>query len=62
MTKKDYILIAKVISEFLDDGENENFSGLYGGHEIALRLSVEMKRQNPRFNKEKFLLACGLNQ
>jgi len=66
MTRKDYILIAKAVKEMNDRALNIPHahdrmmarmvvSGL--AHEIA----TELGNTNPRFDRNKFLTACGLN-
>jgi len=51
MTKKDYELIARTIA------------GLPFGHsdkmKVADEFSFQLRRDNPRFNEEKFLKACN---
>ncbi len=60
MTKKDYELIAKVISLFLDNGDNDQIDGIAGVEIITRQLANIFALANDRFNEEKFLLACGL--
>lgn len=53
MTKKDYVLIAQAVAEVGSRG--------YGdigpvAHQIADALATD----NPRFDRERFLKACGL--
>lgn len=58
MTKKDYEVIAKVINR-------QGFMSLDGNFNkkvLAQDLAIELLLQNPRFNREKFLLACGVNE
>ena len=51
MTKKDYILLARVINKWLpDDSRRALFS---------LELGKELKLDNPRFDLERWLLACS---
>ena len=55
MTKKDYELIAQVI---------ENSQGLTRGgimDTLAERMADALSTTNPRFNREMFLKACGVN-
>lgn len=57
MTKKDYELIASVMLEL---GEMLHPLKLYLLHEkICNILSEKLSSQNTRFDKEKFLKACG---
>lgn len=58
MTRKDYQLIAKVFNDFskvIDLNETV-------GAEIALCLADDFANDNPRFDRTKFLTACGLEQ
>ena len=56
MTKKDFELIASAV--------NELFLGHTNWHrsleQVANKLAEKLAEKNPRFNKEKFLLACGV--
>ena len=59
MTKKDYELIAKVIREMEDkyDGDDWTVNGtifLY-----AKNLAMALGTENPKFDSEKFMKACG---
>lgn len=52
MTRKDYILLAKVLS---------NSQGLTRGgviDTVAERLADELIKDNPNFDRDKFLKAC----
>ena len=56
MTRKDYELIAGVfagIAEIVDINETI-------GADIAERLADEFEAENPRFNRARFLSACGV--
>lgn len=58
MTKKDYELIAMVISALPSFVEITEV-----GHErIALRFAGALESKNPKFNKSKFLQACGIEE
>lgn len=69
MTKKDYELIAKAIKGRRDNTWNLDKLG-WTGNEICIGISViddlseflahDLSKQNPRFNRSKFLKACGL--
>lgn len=54
MTKKDYELIAEVIA-----------TSWHGNGELKFHLADNManalETTNPRFNREMFLTACGVN-
>ncbi len=57
MTRKDYILIAKVLKaakEFSDLNE------LRGIREVESRLITELEEENPRFDKNRFVNATSI--
>lgn len=58
MTKKDYELIASAIN----DGVNGN-SVVVGGdmHAIVRAITDALADDNPRFDRSRFLEACGLD-
>lgn len=66
MTRKDYEAIAGAILAVRADIEARNLDGgtLAGKwqvtEEIAVRLCAVMRDDNPRFDRDKFLTACGL--
>jgi hypothetical protein len=69
MTRKDYEMIAKVISqtkEFYEKGIPDNYmvSQVLLSASVSSRLvdhlSDALKEENPRFNPERFREACGL--
>ena len=73
MTRKDYVLIAETLrqllvdieyesaSEYLTDNARAVLSGERAGvHHAALRLSDRLEQDNPRFDREMFLKACGI--
>lgn len=54
MTRKDYVIIAEVIA---------NSQGLTRGgimDTLAERMAEALQADNPRFDREKFLVACGV--
>jgi hypothetical protein len=73
MTRKDYVMIANVIRETLNDiardYERETISDnsrtlLVGericARDIAYRLADQLRQDNPRFDTARFIEACGL--
>lgn len=73
MTRKDYVMIANVIRETLNDiastGDSEHLSDngrtfnsgeSQGAHRAALRLADQLRQDNPRFDRARFMAACGL--
>ena len=55
MTKKHFEAIARIINDVRD----ENFRGEAATEEIANRLGEFFKSENPRFDLDRFLTACG---
>lgn len=64
MTRKDYERIASIINETRDTvipgGEHRMYSDstLYN---LADRMADELQRENPKFNRERFISACGFS-
>jgi hypothetical protein len=54
MTKKDYIILAKVIYQ----AKIQELSIA----ELAENMADELKQDNPNFNRNRFLEICGLTQ
>lgn len=55
MTKKDFELIAKVLSNFTGDNGD-----VIDRDRIGYRIADALGETNPRFDKEKFLIASGV--
>ena len=67
MTRKDYVMIAETIRELLADidreppGMREVLTGeRIGVRSVALRLADQLRQDNPRFDRTRFIEACGL--
>jgi hypothetical protein len=67
MTRKDYVMIAATISELLADidrepaGMREVLTGeRIGVRSVALRLADQLRQDNPRFDRTRFIEACSL--
>jgi len=58
MTKKDYERIAKAVREAWEC-EKDNYESTIGVSRVAHILAFSFANENPRFDKEKFLFACG---
>ena len=56
MTKKDYIKIAKLISDISD-----NKTMAIEGGTLVVKLATIFKEDNPKFNRGKFFDACMVN-
>jgi hypothetical protein len=61
MTKKDYELIADALANIGENyqGEDWTMSGALGL--ISEKLADALATTNPRFNRDTFLKACGVN-
>jgi hypothetical protein len=57
MTRKDYVILAKVIHT----ARNINTEKMGEAVAVAYLLAEELQQENPRFNRELFLTACGVN-
>ena len=62
MTKKDYIIIAEALKN-AEPTETENDSGtaVSAWVKSIIKVCQALGRQNPRFDGQKFLTACGIN-
>ena len=67
MTRKDYVMIAETIRELLGDidrespGMREVLTGeRMGVASVARRLAEQLRQDNPRFDRTRFIEACGL--
>lgn len=58
MTKKDYVLIAKVFYAYLANPSIEEIKKK-AIRAVAKDLSEDFAKENPRFKKDLFLVACG---
>jgi hypothetical protein len=61
MTRKDYVLIAQVIKTQIEmsDKFQEELSKV-GAQNIAYDLAWKLSEDNPRFDRARFLVACGV--
>lgn len=60
MTRKDYVLIASVFAEeiALSRGDGEKVGPIVL-RDAARNMASTLKRDNPRFNRDRFLTACN---
>jgi len=57
MTRKDYILIAAAIQSAMIQG----YSGAEWARQcVAHNIALALANDNPRFDRERFLKACGV--
>ena len=62
MTRKDYILIAAaMLLTRLNYGPSWNANLFRALDDASKALADELARDNPRFDRAKFLTACGVN-
>ena len=59
MTRKDYVLIARTLEQNRKDF-NEGEDGLMLLNILAYQLSNSFEEDNPRFDRDRFLTACGV--
>ncbi|WP_109798667.1 hypothetical protein [Novosphingobium meiothermophilum] len=60
MTRKDYELIAAAVSEARADMADHP-GRLAGAAQTARRLASALRTTNPRFDRDRFLAACGVD-
>jgi hypothetical protein len=64
MSKKHYTAIADVVQEAMEIAADEGYSTPLDPRslveQIARDLAVEFRNDNPRFDRGKFLKACGV--
>jgi hypothetical protein len=58
MTRKDYVLIAEAIKRAHNEGE-VSAECRRGTFEAAHYIAFALRRTNPRFEKSRFMAACG---
>lgn len=64
MTKKDYELIAGTFRSFYSSkayGGDIEVGARLGVQDLAEGLAYDLARDNPKFDRQKFLKACGIN-
>ena len=62
MTRKDYVLIADAIKTQIElSTKYEEEESRAGAQNIAYDLAWKLSEDNPRFDRDRFLVACGVN-
>ena len=65
MTRKDYELIAEAIKDvglfYHLDGEPMRSDAEVVLYSVAMELARELRAENTRFDRQRFLTACGLD-
>ena len=67
MTKKDYALVAKCIKAMIDGCnkmayQDERYLSKEPYRKLVGKLVSEFQLDNPKFDKDKFIKACGLKE
>jgi hypothetical protein len=62
MTRKDYVLIAETIKGAINYEQtfNNNQEKVDGFKSLSLALASTLEADNPRFDRSRFLSACGV--
>jgi len=60
MTRKDYVLIANVIQSQVKNWEGFTPEGGEAVEGLARTLANQLQADNPRFDRARFLVACGV--
>lgn len=58
LTKKDF----KAVAEIIDYDGDRHYYDRHTCEEIAKQLADYFATQNPRFDRERFMKACGLTE
>lgn len=64
-TKQHFALVAEIIrtnSNTVGISESFDNGAKFAGAEISIALASLFSKDNPKFNTEKFSLACGLDK
>lgn len=65
MTRKDYVAIASTLAATRPDSSHYTDAGLFGcvharWHFVAVKMADMLAQDNPRFDRGRFLTACGV--
>lgn len=62
MTRKDYILIAEALKSARPADDSNNFTAARAHHNdrVSRLMAERLARDNPRFDRERFLKAAGV--
>lgn len=64
MTRKDYVLIAEAFADAGTDadkhGDDDQRARFWGLHTAATYIADGLVQDNPRFDRARFMAACGL--
>lgn len=59
MTRKDFIMLAEAVNEALTRFDRPNHNKAV--REVAKNIATKCKTSNPRFDRQRFLRACGVS-
>lgn len=59
MSKKDYEAIAEVFNEWVSFNSGEDDIDTYPAFQLSDGLANYFEKDNPRFDRERFMIACG---
>lgn len=60
MTRRDFELIAAAVKKAYESNQERGRQGeAEGAFDVAVSLADALVASNPRFNRERFLKACG---
>ena len=60
MTKKDFVLLAAVLADCRPIALSEIGKGQLAQHDMTVaKIADALRRQNPRFDRARFILACS---
>ena len=60
MTRKDYVLIAAAIKAAATEYPDERPDAEQQQEDVAFSIAEALASDNPRFDRERFLKACGV--
>ena len=55
-------MLAKVIGNYLDDGDNDQLDGTAGAEKLTRAIAATLASDNSKFDEQRFLEACGLDK
>lgn len=59
-TRKDFVLIAEAVAACKPNDPSESPDYKRGVYAVANELAWQLGKTNPRFDRERFLKACGV--
>lgn len=60
MTKKDYLLIAEALKTARTDYPTQRPDAVQQSEDDAYAIAYALAKENPRFDRARFLEACGI--